>query len=195
MGNRFAHGGEGGRPGAPDPGEVRPTTITMTGAPARWAVRAAHLIPLLTLPSGLWRVPMAFGSSMGMLDHGAPVRVTPGVSMYVLCLSVACEAAALLSFGLVRPWGEVLPDWLPVLGGRRVPRLATTVVAAAGAAALTAIWAFAIVNLLVLGEADLANGWWAALLAACYLPLLLWGPLLGALAVDYYRRTAARISV
>jgi hypothetical protein len=30
--------------------------------------------------------------------------------------------------------------------------------------------------------------WWETLLAACYLPLLLWGPLLFALAVNYRRR-------
>ena len=28
----------------------------------------AHAIPFLTLPSGLWRLGLVFGSSMGMLD-------------------------------------------------------------------------------------------------------------------------------
>ena len=32
------------------------------------------------------------------------------------------------------------------------------------------------------------NGWWEALLVACYLPLLLWGPLLLVLAWAYFRR-------
>ena len=33
-----------------------------------------------------------------------------------------------------------------------------------------------------------ASGWWEALLIACYLPLLLWGPLLLLLTWAYYRR-------
>jgi hypothetical protein len=38
----------------------------------RWAYRLAHAIPFLTLPSGLWRLGLVFGSSMGMLDNGRP---------------------------------------------------------------------------------------------------------------------------
>lgn len=35
--------------------------------------------------------------------------------------------------------------------------------------------------------APTGNGW-AALMAACYLPLVLWGPLLGAVTWAYYQR-------
>ncbi|MFI1680909.1 hypothetical protein [Streptomyces sp. NPDC020607] len=38
--------------------------------------------------------------------------------------------------GLVREWGEVVPAWVPVLGGRRVRPLAAVVPALLGAAAL-----------------------------------------------------------
>jgi hypothetical protein len=156
--------------------------------PPRWAERTAHLIPLLTLPSGLWRVPLALGMSMGMLQDGRPVHVTGGEAVYVLSLSVVCEALALLSFGLVRRWGEVVPAWIPVLGGRPIPRLAVVIPAMAGAVALTTIWVYATANLFVFVRPDFAGGWWTALLAGCYLPLLLWGPLLFLLAVNYHHR-------
>lgn len=54
------------------------TTTTLAAprtalAVPRWADRLAHLIPLMTLPSGLWRLGLAFGSSMGALDdNGRP---------------------------------------------------------------------------------------------------------------------------
>ena len=156
--------------------------------PPRWAERTAHLIPLLTLPSGLWRIPLALGLSMGMLQDGKPMHVTGGESVYVVCLSVAAEAVALLSLGLVRRWGEVVPAWVPVLGGRPIPRLAVVVPAMTGALALTIIWGYATANLFIFVKPGFSNGWWEALLAACYLPLLLWGPLLFALALNYHHR-------
>jgi hypothetical protein len=53
----------------------------------RWAYRLAHLIPLLTLPSGLWRLGLAAGSSMDMLeDSGRPAHVHGGEVWYVIGL-------------------------------------------------------------------------------------------------------------
>ncbi|MFC0028144.1 hypothetical protein ACFFMM_01235 [Micromonospora chaiyaphumensis] len=93
-------------------------------APA-WAVRVAHLIPLVVLPAGLWRIALVAG-----LPIGTPVGVDPGPgeSAYIVALSLVSEGLALLALGLVRPWGEVFPSWLPLVGGRRVPpRLTVTV--------------------------------------------------------------------
>ena len=77
----------------------------------RWAYRLAHVIPLLTLPSGLWRLGLVAGSSMGMLDDsGQPARLQGfGEATYVVFLTVFSEAVALIAFGLVKPWGEVAP--------------------------------------------------------------------------------------
>jgi len=61
----------------------------------------------------------------------------PGVA-YVLGLAVATECLALLTLGLVRPWGERLPYWLPYCGGRAIRPMAVVFPAALGAAALTA---------------------------------------------------------
>jgi hypothetical protein len=113
----------------------------------------------------------------------------------ILGLTAVSEGVGLLSLGLVRPWGEVFPAWIPLLGRRRVPPVTVTVIATAGSLVLMAIWTFATVNFFVLtvfgapGQGFIfANGWWEALLVACYLPVLLWGPLLLVLTRAYYVR-------
>ena len=98
----------------------RPPPIATGGPVPRWATVAAHLVPLVTLPSALWRLPLALGFSMGVLESsGVAVHVTGWESVYVLALSVVSEGAALLTLGLVRPWGEHVPDWIPA--DRRPP--------------------------------------------------------------------------
>jgi hypothetical protein len=154
---------------------------------------------VLVLPSGLWRIGLVFGFSMG-IEAASGVNSSSGLvrgwgMVPVLVLTALSEGVALLSLGLVRPWGETVPAWVPIAGGRRIPPTAATVVATAGALALTAIWTFATINFFVLTVSGspsegflFANGWWEALLIACYVPLLLWGPLLLVLTRAYYLR-------
>ncbi|MFE9654814.1 hypothetical protein [Micromonospora sp. NPDC006431] len=172
-------------PAAAHPRDGRP-------APA-WAVRAAHLIPLVVLPSGLWRLALVAGVPIGAYEHGAPVRTHGGESVYVVSLTVFSEALALLALGLVRPWGEVFPRWLPLLGGRRVPPSFAVTAATAGAIGITLVWAYAawgiiVRDLVVEGDGLGFSPAGFALLVACYVPLLLWGPLLLAVTLSYQRR-------
>ena len=51
-------------------------------------------------------------------------------------------------------WGDVVPGWVPVVGG----------------------------------FADDPTSGWASLMALCYAPALLWGPLLAAVTMAYWRR-------
>jgi hypothetical protein len=154
------------------------------GRPApRWARVIAHLIPLTTLPSGLWRVGIASGLSLGMLDHGEPLHIHGWESLYLVCLSLVIEGLALLSFGLVRPWGERVPWRVPLIGGRRLPP--RRVIAAAGAGALLA-WLFFLPSD-NMGQMEATDAG-LVVAVACYLPLLLWGPLLLALTVAHHRR-------
>ncbi|WP_345607240.1 hypothetical protein [Pseudonocardia adelaidensis] len=155
------------------------------GRPApRWAVVAAHIVPLTTLPSGLWRVPLALGFPMGLVG----LQIQWWEPPYFIALSLVTEGAALLTLGLVRPWGERVPRRVPLLGGRRVPPLAAVVPASAGAVALGLIWAYAFRDFPELGNFHFAHGGWKVLMIAAYLPLLLWAPLLAAVTVAYYRR-------
>ncbi|MFI8459461.1 hypothetical protein [Kitasatospora sp. NPDC085464] len=110
---------------------------------------------------------------------------------YVFGLSLLSEGLAYLSFGLVARWGEVVPSWIPIIGGRRVPPLAAIILATLGALGLIALWDPLPLALLHVGGIPLveySNGWWKALAAVATLPLSLWGPLLLALTYAYYKR-------
>jgi hypothetical protein len=161
-----------------------------------WAYVVAHAIPLLTLPSGLWRVGIAMGHSMGTLDdNGQPFHVGGWEAVYILGISVFAEAVALTAFGLVRAWGEVVPRWIPLLGGRRVPPLAAVIPAVLGSVALIFIWTYGFRDLFFSFDGlpiGFTNDGWAVLMIACYAPLNLWGPLLLVLAWAYYRRRVPR---
>jgi hypothetical protein len=152
----------------------------MIAPPSRWAVRAAHLVSLVVLPSALWRVGLVLGFSMGGLENGEPVHVTGWEAVYVLCLSLVTEGFALLTLGLVKPWGERFPRRL-VLG------LATF-----GVISLALLWGYAFRDFPNVAEGSNELGFSDAghvLLLVCYLPLLLWAPLLAAVTWDYSRRT------
>ena len=158
----------------------------------RWANLLAHVVPLLTLPSGLWRVGIALGYSMGTLDdNGQPFHVQGWEAVYILGISIFAEAVALTAFGLVRPWGEVTPRWIPFIGGRRVRPLAAVVPAVLGSLALILIWTYGFREAFFSFDGlpiPFTNHAWATLMIACYAPLNLWGPLLLVLTWAYYRR-------
>ena len=163
------------------------TTQTAAAVP-RWAFIAAHLVPLVVLPSGLWRIGLAAGSSLGLVYEGEAVSVTGWEAVYVVGLSLTLEALAWLTLGLVRPWGERVPRWVPRIGGRVIGARAVIVVAGTGAAMLAAIWAFAFVNVLTLQPFGFTSAGWEVVFVTAYAPLLLWAPLLGAVTVAYRRR-------
>lgn len=162
----------------------------------RSAVVAAHLVPLVLLPSGIWRVLLGCGLSMGfsratLEGQGFPGRGT----LMVVFLTVLTEALALLTLGLVRPWGERVPRWVPFLAGRLVPRTPVVIVATAGGLVLTAIWTFALRGVLIGGGLDeIPSKGWHTLAVACYLPALAWGPLLLWVTFLYHRRRAASVA-
>lgn len=166
-----------------------PSPVTSVAAPPRWAVWAAHLTALVVLPSGLWRIVMVLGYPAGYTEAGFVPFETFGAKVWMLTLSVICELVAFLTIGLVRPWGEVVPRWIPLIGGRAVRLMAAVVPAALGAAALTLMWAN-------------VPWWWtyphedmtptgSLVVGVLYQPLVLWGPLTAAVTFSYYRRHRA----
>ncbi|MEU8773457.1 hypothetical protein [Streptomyces sp. NPDC048606] len=185
---------------------VRTTAAATTaevpvGAPAgrgrvepvpRWAVRVAHAIPLCVLPSGLWRVALV----LGLAGYDADYRWAVWERPYVIGLSVVSEGLALLALGLVRPWGEVVPGWVPELRGRRIPIPAVVVPAALGAALIMTLCAYGVLNQIFgfveplndNGDGFPTSGPAAWALWTTYAPLLAWGPLLAILTVAYHRR-------
>ncbi|MFE7601979.1 hypothetical protein [Streptomyces sp. NPDC057494] len=152
----------------------------------------ALAVPLTVLPSGLWRLPAAFDSGIGI-----------GERVYIVFLSLFSEAVAFTAMGLVARWGEVVPSWVPVLRGRRIPPVAVLVPATLGATALTLLWTVLepiteVLGTTIRGDALPADfpsqvgGWMAVSFYVCYAPLVLWGPFLGILTVAYGRRRRSR---
>lgn len=185
------------------------------GTPAEgvplWARRAAFLIPLAVLPSGLWRIAqVTFGVPLtknvdigkGQLPGWLPLE------LYVVILSIVAEGLAFLAVGLVSTWGEVWPRWVPFLAGKPVRPLSAIIPAALGAAVLTVTWTTTLV-LSLRGRAldgrqfgdggwrgslihDVGDlGWRAWVFVTAYLPLLAWGPLLAAVTYAYAVRRKA----
>jgi len=156
----------------------------------RWAYLLAHAIPLMTLPSGLWRLGLVAGSSMGMTDDaGHPIYLEgAGETIYVICLSVFAEAVALIAFGLVKPWGEVAPRWIPFIGGRRVNPYAAIIPAILGSLSLIAIWTYGFRDVFTADFLPFSGTGWAVLMIGCYAPLQFWGASLLVLTWAYYRR-------
>ncbi|WP_328473513.1 hypothetical protein OHA21_12705 [Actinoplanes sp. NBC_00393] len=147
--------------------------------PARWAVAAAYAVPLCVLPSALWRLTIDVS----------------GLDWYMIFLSVLSMALALLTLGLVQPWGRRLPGWL---GGRPVPARAAARLAITGGVLLVVTCGYFFLN----QAFDLVNQGWSPSgmqdpvvrprpgwdIMRFYVPLVLWGPLLIAVALDYRRR-------
>ncbi|MFE0175603.1 hypothetical protein ACFWZ2_25105 [Streptomyces sp. NPDC059002] len=162
----------------------------------RWARNAAYAIPFVVLPSSIWRLGAAFSPDADGKDGNLPSWL-PG-EVYVVLLSLLSELLAFTAVGLVARWGEVFPRRIPLLGGRRVPPLAAAVPAALGSLALTAMWTAVVVadasGVTIRGDKSPSDypgnqgGWDGVLFYAGYLPLLLWGPLLAAVTVAYWKR-------
>ncbi|MEU2071331.1 hypothetical protein ABZ574_31135 [Streptomyces anulatus] len=160
----------------------------------RWASRVAYTVPLVVLPSGIWRLGVLFTEDKrgGAIEDWA-------MNGYIVFLTLLSEILAFTAVGLVARWGEVVPRWMPRLHGRRVPTAAAVVPAAIGATILTLV--FTVIGTVTTvtqsktnGDplpADFpskAGGWETVYFYAAYVPLVLWGPMLGILAYAYWRR-------
>lgn len=194
-------------PSAPRPGRLRAAWIAahapVAGVP-RWARTAAAAVPFTVLPASVWRIGMEIQATItGHAEDGrGQVPVWLPMLGYVILLSIVSEVLAFTAYGLVASWGEVFPRWIPGLRGRRVPPLLAVVPAALGAFVLTALWTDAAIGVAIgrdirgrpTGPGHLLNPatWQGDLVIVCYAPLLLWGPLLGALTVAYWKRRTRR---
>lgn len=168
-----------------------------------WARNAAYAVPCTVLPSSLWRIAVCtFHAPIGRgaIGSGTAPSGVPGVplGLYVIVLSIVSELLAFTAVGLVSAWGEMFPRWIPVLRERRVPALAAVVPAALGAVVLTLLWTWVAVSFSLGMRIDagpltsnsvLSLDDWKGLVAViAYAPLVLWGPLLGAVTISYWKR-------
>ncbi|WP_211216226.1 hypothetical protein [Longispora albida] len=155
----------------------------------RWARVAAHAVSLLALPSCLWRLGLVCGFPLGHTPEGLENLVGPGLTgpIYMVTLTVAQEGAALLTLGLVSRWGQIAPQWMPWIGGRRLnPKLVASA-AWTGVVILAALWT-PFVFWWAIPHPDMTPAGHVAV-GFLYLPLIGWAPLLAAVTVSYCRRS------
>jgi hypothetical protein len=167
------------------------TLVTSRQIP-RWVTAAAVAIPVLVLPSATWRATYILDVWIG--GAGPCDTKSLGEGIYIASLSVLSMGFALLTLGLVRPWGEVVPGWVPVLGGRPVPARAVTFAAAAGATLIAMLVAYFLLN----KAFGFVEGPTKPVPPGCetpgddvlalYAPLIAWAPLLYVVTFQYHRR-------
>lgn len=155
----------------------------------RWAVFAAWGAFLSTVPSALWRILMIVGLLPGTAKLREFELAGDRVAGYVdvFALSGVQLVAGFLSIGLVRPWGERLR-------GRRVPLAPVLVLATLGGFAVTWLFTLSPTVQFLSGlrpDSGLVTGIPLMIMVACYVPILLWGPLELVATAGYWKRRAA----
>ena len=104
-------------------------------------------------------------------------------------LATVAVLGALLTTGLVRPWGEIVPGWVPVIGKRRIPP-GLAIVPASLMAIVIASACVAFVRGVLLGEMPFGIGDWGVVGPTLLWPV--WGAALGVATLAYYYRRRGR---
>jgi hypothetical protein len=166
------------------------TTLRRTPLAARmtdWVVRHRRV---LTVVAALGPVPYALARATWLTpwpQFAGPVQaMTPEIRLWGLLLGGAATLGAVLTVGLIRPWGEVFPRWMPGLAGRPVP---VRVAAVPGGIVATLVTLAAAPMLVAMLAGDLTAG--EKVMSVLLFPFSVWGPALG-LAVWGYVAHRAR---
>jgi hypothetical protein len=162
-----------GRPGA---------RWTRPGVARRWGFWATLVAAFCPMPYALLRMTWLLPHPIGF--SAAELNAEPGIKMFGLGLGLIATASGVVTLGLIRPWGEVWPRWIPFVAGRPVPMKAVLVPGIVAA------------SLLLVGSVSLIQLGWdpdASFLKNAGLLLLfpfpVWGAAVGlATAAYYYRR-------
>ncbi|MFI9100859.1 hypothetical protein ACIGXA_10050 [Streptomyces fildesensis] len=171
-------------------GSAERTVDPGQAAPGRRALAACgYAACALSLPYPVVKLAWECGSDIG-ITRPEVIHAIPGGWLPV----VPALAGSALSLALVRPWGRVVPTWVPGAGGSRVPRwmvlwpacFGVAVLAQVAPAALTA----GIRYQLDPGKPSIEEiglrAWVPLTFYACW---LLWGGTLAGAAWEYHRTT------
>jgi hypothetical protein len=160
----------------------------------KWATSIAVIIPLLYAATRwAWALGIPLGVSAEFLRAGQEV----GLWWAGAALATVAVGGALLTLGLIQPWGEVFPRWLPWLAGKRVP-IAFAAIPASLVSILVTTAGLMYVRLVISGtfavivpalDINLSENW-ATLAPELLWPL--WGVALGAATLAYYYRRRGR---
>ncbi|TDD30794.1 hypothetical protein E1218_00320 [Kribbella turkmenica] len=162
-----------GRPGA---------RWTRPESARRWGFWATVVAVLCPMPYALLRMTWLLPNPIGF--DADDLNAEPGIKLFGLGLGLIALGAGIVTLGLIRPWGEIWPRWIPIVAGRPVP-IKAAVIPGAAAATLLLVGSASLIGLLWSDEASLTEN----LVYQLILPFPLWGAAVGlATAAYYYRR-------
>jgi len=177
-------------------------SVAGLGAALAWGLVTVHLLRSsatgrrLTALAVRHRIPITVLAALGPVPYGL-VRMTwltpwplfvpatealpPSTRLWGLLLGGAALLGAVLTIGLIRPWGERFPRWVPAVAGRPVP-IAVAAVPGGLVAAVVTSAALPMIMLLSVEPTEAGPGGMSGterLLALLLFPCWIWGPLLG----------------
>ena len=150
-----------------------------------WVTVIAALCPL---PYALLR--MTWLTPWPTIVDAATLDAQPALRIFGLSLGFAAIGGAVLTIGLLMRWGSVYPRWIPVVGGRTVSPTWPTVFAVVVGSAVTVAGRSMLQMAVVDDEMEIGTAE-----TFLVLPFPVWGPLLIAAAIAYYRRRTTALSV
>jgi hypothetical protein len=160
------------------------TTPAAAARWGRWAVAVAVAVPIgYSLTRWAWALDIPLGVTREGLHKEA--AESPGIWLAGALLATMGAGGALLTVGLIRPWGEVYPRWIPYLRGKRV-RPRTAIIPASAVSLLVTSAGLMYVRWLVLGRIDLTADTWGLFVPEFFWPL--WGGALGTATLAYHLR-------
>ncbi|MGH2446432.1 MAG: hypothetical protein ACRDGD_10420 [Candidatus Limnocylindria bacterium] len=175
-----------------EPGWIAPDRAARWG---RWATYVAIAVPVLyAVTRWAWALGIPLGISEEFLREGQEI----GLWLAGAALATLAVVGAILTLGLVKPWGETFPRWIPFLGARRVPPALAIIPASIVAILVTTsgimFWRMTLSGGFPLGELELITleDSWAALAPELLWPP--WGVALGAATLAYHFRRRGRCS-
>jgi hypothetical protein len=121
----------------------------------RWGPAATYAAAVAPLPYGITRLAWALGIPLGIDQElsGTPLIARIGEAG----LAMLAIGGGIVTLGLIRPWGESWPRWIPFLAGRRVPVAVPTLLGGLAALVVT-VGGFSFVRLVLIGALGLAPG-------------------------------------
>ena len=165
---------------------------TAAHSAARWGRQAVYIAVAVPLTYDATRWAWALGIPLGISGDTLRYGQETGLWLVGAALGAVAAVGAILTVGLTARWGEVVPRWVPLLGGRRVPPWVALVPASVAAVFVTIAGLMFVRTTLFGGfslgpQFDLSlGGDWAAIVPELVWPI--WGVALAVAAAGYYYR-------
>jgi hypothetical protein len=167
---------------------ARWTTPAAAARWGRWAIAIAVAVPMgYAVTRWAWALDIPLGVSRAGLHKEA--AESPGIWLAGALLATMAAGGALLTIGLIRPWGEIYPRWIPYLRGKRV-RPRTAIIPATAVALLVTSAGLMYLRWLAVGRIHLASDTWGLFVPEFFWPV--WGAALGAATLAYHLRRRGR---